>query len=681
MDNFICFPKMSSRHFHICIYALLSFFSAPNYLLATCGDCPDPTLCAPQPNAPPYAPCTLITSANSYTVRYAVTGLKGQMTFIGNTLGLSKLRCFNEPGAPGEVIDSIGAFITTDPTQQVGSYLSLTSGVGSPAGTTLDWRLNASSAELTMPPNSTILHAELVWSGSFGFYCSNPDTGPGVGVDPNCVLNYASGPIKFTTPDGQVHLVTADTATAFESQNPALDVQTYYCGGNYTRSQDVTALMILLASPSGTYTVGGVPATVSALDDSHNAAGWTLAVVYQDPASPLINNISLFLGAQQGSRAPIVIPASMTGFCAQTNPALIKGRLLVSAIEGDADIQGDNMFFGPTLPLNNANRVFGPNNRIDNFFASQINDDNGNLISTTGTYCGFNQDPIFGVLVPNGRQGYDITNIDCSSQLSSGQTAAFALGGTVGDDYTINALGLQISVQSPTIIPIKKVNGQLSVNGNVGDTVTFSITVDNLGTSDALNVVFQDTIESGLTFIPGSVRYNSIAMPLEDPSVGVALGTVAINALNSIEFDVKIVGYPPTGNIFVNKGNANFGYQACSTTITTSNNSNLALIVLPPDPPGPAYFDGTIKKCKFINETAYSLIATWPPVIPRESDSAPSGYQIFKNGIVVATIAPEGPYIYKTCLTSKASANDYTIMAIYPAGYITPIVPIRIINE
>ena len=66
---------------------------------------------------------------------------------------------------------------------------------------------------------------------------------------------------------------------------------------------------------------------------------------------------------------------------------------------------------------------------------------------------------------------------------------------------------------------------------------------------------------------------------------------------------------------------------------------------------------------------------------PTGSDPAPLGYQIFKNGIVVATVAAEGPYIYKTCLTSKASANDYSIMAIYPPGNPSPIIPIRIINE
>jgi hypothetical protein len=437
-------------------------------ILATCA-CPnpDPTICPAQLNLPPYQPCTFITSANSYVLRYAVSGDRGAMTFIGNTLGLSKERCLNEPGTPGTVIDSIGAFTTIDPTQVVNSYAQLTSGPGSPAGTTLDWRKNSSSASLNLPAGAIILHAELIWSGSFGYYCSNPDTGPGIGVDPNCILNFASGPIRLTTPDGVTHLITADPTTAFESQNPAPDVQNFYCGGNYTRTQDVTPLLILLGETNGVYTVGGVPATVSGLDDSHNAAGWTLAIVYHDESSLFVNNMSLFLGAQQGSRALISIPASVDGFCSQTTPALQSARLLVSAIEGDADNMMDQMLFGPNLsslvPLS------GPNNLVDNFFASQINDDQGNLISTEGTFCIFNQDPIYGVLIPNGRQGYDITNVDCSSLISSGQTTAYALGTTTGDDYTINALGIQISVVSPAIVPIKEVNNALSITSKIGD--------------------------------------------------------------------------------------------------------------------------------------------------------------------------------------------------------------------
>jgi uncharacterized repeat protein (TIGR01451 family) len=557
---------------------VISVAASFSYLDAQTCNCPapDPSICAPQLNSPPYQPCTYINSANSYLLRYKVNGARGAMTFIGNTLGLSKERCVNEPGTPGTVLDSDGAFITIDPTQTVGSYISLTSGVGSPAGTTLDWTKNCSSAQLNLPSGVTILHAELVWSGSFGYFCGDPDSGPGFGVDPNCILTPASGPINFTTPDGFTHLVMADPTTAFESQNPAPDVQPFYCAGNYTRSQDVTALLVSLVNSNGTYTVGGVPATISAYDNSHNAAGWTLAIVYQDETSALVNNMTLFLGAQQASRASSVAPASVDGFCAQTTPSLQSARLFVSAIEGDANIQGDQMEFGPTLTSLVA--LSGPNNLVTNFFASQINDDQGDLITTSGTYCGYNQDPLTGTLIPNGRQGYDITSVDCSSTITPGQNSAYAIASTIGDDFTVNALGIQISVVAPVIIPMKQVNDSFCTQVCLGDIVNFTVAMNNTGTADALEVVFQDNLQPGLLFVPGSVTVNSISFPAANPVTGVSLGTISVGDSDLISFDVKVVSMPPPGKTFINKGNVTFAYAACVDPIYTSNESNLVLI-------------------------------------------------------------------------------------------------------
>lgn len=645
------------------IFMYLFFYSVTSHLEPAC-DCPVPApgSCPTQPTTPPYQPCTLITSANSYVLRYTVNGERGSMTFIGNTLGLSKEACLNEPGTLGTVVDSIGAFTTIDPTQSVGSYVSLTSGPGSPAGTTLDWAENSSSAVLNLPAGIIILHAELVWSGSFGYYCSNPNTGNGFGIDPNCILDPASGPIRFITPDGITHLIMADPTTALESQNPAPDVQPYYCAGNYTRSQNVTPILTLLADVNGTYTVGGVPATVSALDNSHNAAGWTLAIIYHDETSPFVNNLTLFLGAQQASRASVVAPAAVTGFCAQTTPELQSARLLVSAIEGDASILGDQMQFGPTP--SSLVSLSGPNNPMGNFFGCQINDDNGDLITTTGTYCTYNSDPTTGILIPNGRQGYDITNVDCSSTISSGQTSAFAIGATVGDDFMINALGMQISVISPAIVPIKRVNGAFGVESAIGETLNFSVMLKNTGTSDALNVIFQDPLEPGLTFVPGSVRQNGIPIPSAHPTTGISLGMFAIGDSSLMEFDAIVTAPPSSGDFFVNQGNATFTYNACVADINTTNLSNIVVITLSDDPPGATDFFGTINKCRFLNKTLYSLEATWVPVpLPLLAS-----YQIFKNDVLVDTVAATGPYVYKTCLNSKASAYDYTITANYEFG-------------
>jgi uncharacterized repeat protein (TIGR01451 family) len=651
-------PK-STRHLFLIVLSLFSFcWSIPAY--SACN-CPAPTDCPEQQ----VGPCS--TPPSQYILRFSVAGEHGAMTFIGNTLGLSKAACMNEPGKN----DSIGAFTTIDPTQMVGTYPSLAVGVGSPAGTTLNWQNNSSSAVLTIPPGSTILYAELVWSGSYGYYCSNPISGGVIGVDPNCVLDFADGPISFTTADNVVHAVIADPATKLQSQNPAADVANFYCGGNYTRSANVTALFAApsLANPSGTYIVSGVPATVSSLDETHNAAGWTLAIVYRDPSNPNINNMTLFVGAQQASRM-MEAPAEVSGFCAAPSETIGQtARLLASAIEEDANNTGDSMEFGPT-PMT-LTKLSGPNNPVNNFFASQINDDLGFLKNMTGTFCGLNQNPFSGMNINGGRQGYGITNVDCSATIVPNQTTAFARASTVGDDFMVNALGIQINVNAPVIVPVKKVNGQSSIASQIGDVVTFSHVIDNTGSGGASNVVFQDILETGLMFVPNTFKVNNVIVPgitNADLITGVSLGSIAMMQIVTVEFQAMIISPPLIGNVFHNFSTASFDFIACSETdpFHGSNDSNLVLITLPSNPPmpPPTDFNGIVKKCKLLNKTTQTLKATW---VPSPLPNVVS-YEISKNGKIEATVSPEGPFVFEICVHSKKEASEFTIVAVYPGN-------------
>ena len=76
----------------------------------------------------------------------------------------------------------------------------------------------------------------------------------------------------------------------------------------YVRSADVTAL-VSVAGP-GTYAAGRVPATQGTTDNSNPAAGWTLAVVYEDFTQP-IRSLSLFQGLEKSGGAA----AAVSGFC------------------------------------------------------------------------------------------------------------------------------------------------------------------------------------------------------------------------------------------------------------------------------------------------------------------------------------------------------------------------------
>lgn len=634
--------------------------------------CPPPVGCAQQPTGPCATP-----PGSTYILRYSNVGVHGQMTFIGNTLGLSKAVCVNDRGQS----DAIGAFTTIDPTQMVGTYPSLTVGAGSPAGTTTDWTKNSSSAVLNIPAGSTILYAELVWSGSYGYYCEDSD----IGVDPNCILISANGPITFITADGVTHSITSDPATRLISQNPSATPQQFFCAGNYLRSANVTSLFSApsLANPNGTYTVAGVPATISPFDNTQNAAGWTLAVVYQDLTNLEINNMSLYVSNQQGSNATAV-PAQVSGFCAAPAQTFDQSaRVLVSGIEGDANKMGDHFQFAPTIPQLSlpAFQLFGPNNPVTNFFCSQINDDLGNLINTTGTFCIFNADPFTGVLFNGGRQGYDITNVDASSTIMPNQTTAFARATTTGDDYMVNALGIQISVDAPVIVPMKLVDGQTGISAQIGDTVTFTISIDNTSGADAINVVFSDLVESGLMYVPNTFKVNNVPAGNPDLSVGVNLGTIPMMTTVLVEFEVMIIGPPPSGNMFVNSGTATFEYFACSAEqpFFGSNMSNVVTITLPNpillEPP--TNFNGTVKNCAFLNKSKPSLRATWDPALSPNVVS----YLILENGQVVATIPATGPYVFETCLQSQKEAKNFSIISLFPNNMQSAPLNIRITHE
>ncbi|MFS0838456.1 hypothetical protein [Paenibacillus sp. 1P03SA] len=318
-----------------------------------------------------------------------VTNQNGAVTFTGNTLGLSRS---NTVGVPGTV-DSIGAFITTNTSQQFGTY---------PPGTTNNFAADSSSAVLVIPPGSTILYAELIWGGT---YINN-------GVDLSAFID---NPVTFATPSGTFSAVP-DPATSFNVQLSA--DPGFPPAFAYSRSSVVTNQVS--AAGAGTYTTSGVAGTIVIPDPTSNHAGWTLAVIYQNPALPF-RNLSLRIGATVILSTSGPVNTVVSGFATPFAGAL-NARALFSAQEGDANKSGDRALFGPALASLTA--LSGPNNFAQNFFASQINKDDGTL-DTSGTFGLRNQtngQP--GTNIVGGRQGWDITNVNASSTLLNNQTSA-----------------------------------------------------------------------------------------------------------------------------------------------------------------------------------------------------------------------------------------------------------------
>ncbi len=64
---------------------------------------------------------------------------------------------------------------------------------------------------------------------------------------------------------------------------------------------------------------------------------------------------------------------------------------------------------------------------------------------------------------------------------------------------------------------MKSVN---TLQAGVGDTLTYTILIQNTGTVPATNIVFQDPIPSGTVFVANSVTINGVVQQGADPMLG-----------------------------------------------------------------------------------------------------------------------------------------------------------------
>ncbi|EOP71212.1 DUF7507 domain-containing protein [Bacillus cereus] len=472
------------------------------------------------------------------TNRFSTT-TNGALAITGNTLGLSKISNQNRAGTIG----AIGAFVTTNTALQVTTF---------PAGTTLNYTQNSSTAILNIPAGSTILYAELVWGGNY------------LSRDQN-ITSVLGNPVSFTTPVS-TYSITPSAVTASN--------QTFVSGsvtfGFYTRSADVTSLV--QAAGSGSYTTGSVPGLVDPLDASNgaiNSSGWTLIVAYQNGSLPA-RNLTIYVAGNRVSVETGSADVSVSGFLTPAGGP-VSGRLFISSTEGDADLTGDQALFGPNFSSLNA--LSGPNNAVNNFFGSQINNAAGNL-DTTGTFGTRNQSASTSTNISAGRQGWDITSIDISPYLTNSQVSAAIRLTTNGDAYMLNTVGLQININSPNIQATKSVNKSVAAIGGV---LTYTVTVPNTGLLPANNVTFIDILPNGTSFIPGSVTIDNVPQTNANPIAGISLGTINNNASRTITFQATVVSLP-SQNPISNTATITFQYTpiAGGTTfngIATSNSA------------------------------------------------------------------------------------------------------------
>ncbi|MEN1729337.1 MAG: hypothetical protein AAGJ52_12940, partial [Pseudomonadota bacterium] len=279
----------------------------------------------------------------------------------GNTLGLSGAASQNGPG----IRDSVHTFIAAP-----GRVDNVPSNPANPwfDGTTFDWTDNESMAMLQLPSGSEVLYAELIWGGSFNY----------AGEDVSANLEDS---ITLTTPAGPM-AVAPDPATG---RTISLTAANGLPANYYLRSAEVT--QVVIDGGSGAYAVGAVPGTQNELSNNFDAAGWSLIVVVRRDDFACQRVQFDLVGTWIDKTRSTVVSISELNTPAGGS---VTGSLLTGALEGDVNFNGDSLSIREAASANFV-ALSTPGNPADNFYASQINDRNGNLDSS-GSFGNRNHD-------------------------------------------------------------------------------------------------------------------------------------------------------------------------------------------------------------------------------------------------------------------------------------------------
>ena len=464
--------------------------------------------------------CTLTSTAEAQVLRFSQT-TAGAIASTGNTLGLAKATGSNGPGTA----NSIGTFIALDPKSVDKTPAAL--GTAWAAGTTSDWTKNGSTGTLVIPAGAEVLYAELVWAGSFNYGGEDLTT-----MLETPVTLAVNGDAVQVSPDATTKLTVAEQSSAGFAAN------------YYLRSGVVTDFVN--KNRAGMYSVSGVPGTQSEKVNSLNAAGWQLVVAYRYSKLPVLRNLSIFVGGSFVDEDTSQ-DYTLTGFCAPSSGP-VEGRVTVSALEGDADLVGDQLLIGATKDGQFV-KLGGVNNPEDNFFCSQVNGGDGQ-VDTNGSFGTLNHDAFKGMNVSGGRQGWDTTTLalsDKAGHLKNDQNEAIIRTITTGDSYMPTMVALELDVKSPDFTSSATQADKTEVQ--IGDELEVTAKLSNIGEAYASAVLFRMAMVEGLDLIefktngkPGDVN----GKPVDDAQLpkGVETGQLGVMESHTVTMRFAVVGAP-----------------------------------------------------------------------------------------------------------------------------------------
>ncbi|MGH8879132.1 MAG: DUF11 domain-containing protein, partial [Stackebrandtia sp.] len=327
----------------------------------------------------------------------------------------------------------------------------------------------------------TVDHARLSWGGNNGKYgysggstrdrCDNAadtvETPPGSAESTDVRVQVDGGSTQSVAPE------------VFNQSDSSVNGPQYYGA-----EADVTSLFDSVGSGTSTVAVGDVWAPTGL----GCVGGWSLTIVYKfenpDPDTQTMRNFYIYSGltVQRSSDAPTDI--AIDGFAAASDT---DSRASVTAYEGDRSTTGDR------FKVNGANIAEPSSGASNNFFmshadgAAQRNDEN-NLNVDAETF-----------------------NLPAGA-VPAGSTSAKLTLETSGDTYVAQQVAFSVPVPD---LEVTKTGSPETVYA--GDTVTYTVEVENISNldypnaklSDDLTEVLDDAEFGEVTASTGTAEFNS----------------------------------------------------------------------------------------------------------------------------------------------------------------------------
>lgn len=115
-----------------------------------------------------------------------------------------------------------------------------------------------------------------------------------------------------------------------------------------------------------------------------------------------------------------------------------------------------------------------------------------------------------------------------------------------------------------------------------GETVTYTLVVENTGTLAVTNGIITDVLPQGMTVVPGSITVDGVATT-GDIIKGLNIGSIAVGAKVTVIFKALVNSVPPT--TFTNRASIAYSYVLNGAPLVSSAVSNDVVITAGQQPP------------------------------------------------------------------------------------------------